>query len=761
MTPEMQAATDDEDDAPLPPPPVRGDSRLQRWVDLITTLLVRSQAASFEELAPEVPDYWVKLREAEAEADPAARERRMQSLKRAFERDKEELRAFGILIESVEDEEGNPGGAYRLRRNDFYLPYLSIALPGKPAGVARRVDRYGYRALRALAFEPDELQAVVDAAACVRALGDPVLAAEASSALCKLAVDLPVDAAAANPAEPRVVLPRTRADAAVFDALSDALVRRKRVSFSYRAMSDGQAQQRDVEPWGLFFTSGHWYLAARDRERDALRNFRLSRITGATVNRQRERSPDYEIPAEFRLREHAQSRHAWELGDGEASTVVVEFRGSSGPAAAAAKLGSEAPGAPGRRSFQVRRPDAFVRWIVSFAGEAVPVEPPELVQAYERELRRTAEVYATPSGSMPTPGAAHAEALDAGPDATTPPRSAGRRRTAAKPDAGTESWHPRGAAAQLRRILHVVPRIADGEEHGLGEIAQRIGTDVDTLRRDLYSLVTRFEEPPGFVEGMQLYIESDRVSARSNHLLRPMRLTVSELCALELGLAVLRGHRTPEEHALLDGARERLRQVAAKLPADPIPDGLRGASLGDTGGTQRLAAVRAALAGGRELRITYRKSGQDEGEARTVCPRALVAANGCFYLVAYRGSSEEGVRVFRMDRVEDAEVLETMAEPAPEFSLDAVLADGRVFHHPAAATMRVRYSPRIARWIAEREGKPLDVDGALELVRPLADEEWALRHLLQYGPDAEVLEPEAMRELMRERIARMLAQAAG
>ena len=61
-------------------------------------------------------------------------------------------------------------------------------------------------------------------------------------------------------------------------------------------------------------------------------------------------------------------------------------------------------------------------------------------------------------------------------------------------------------------------------------------------------------------------------------------------------------------------------------------------------------------------------------------------------------------------------------------------------------TMTVRYSPRVARWMAEREEATLAADGSLTIAHPLADDAWAVRHVLQYGPDAEVLEPASIRE---------------
>jgi predicted DNA-binding transcriptional regulator YafY len=45
---------------------------------------------------------------------------------------------------------------------------------------------------------------------------------------------------------------------------------------------------------------------------------------------------------------------------------------------------------------------------------------------------------------------------------------------------------------------------------------------------------------------------------------------------------------------------------------------------------------------------------------------------------------------------------------------------------------------------------------------PLADPEWGMRHVLQYGDEAEVLEPASLRARLRERLAAIAAgQAAG
>jgi predicted DNA-binding transcriptional regulator YafY len=381
------------------------EQKLQRWVDLLAALLIRHRHAPFDELAKDVPAY-----------DLANGQR--ESVLRTFERDKDELRRFGVPIDTVKDADGNTLG-YRLERKAFYLPYLMLAGQERAAHAPRKVDHEGYRSLETLAFEPDELDAIIEAAARVRALGDPILAGEAEAAIRKLALDLPLgavldDAVAgaavverllASPApaafvrrmqriEPTIVPPRRIPDPTVFDRLSDALGRRKVVTFDYYSMERGERSRRAVEPYGLFFVSAHWYLAGRDVGQDALRNFRLSRVSRVEVNTKKSQTHDYELPSDFSLREHAKAREPWEIGDGDATPAIVEFIATTGATRAALALGRPVEGSSSRRQFDVRRLDSFARWVLSFGGDARPIDPPELRSECERIAAETLARYA-------------------------------------------------------------------------------------------------------------------------------------------------------------------------------------------------------------------------------------------------------------------------------------------------------------------------------------------------------------------------------
>jgi proteasome accessory factor C len=309
-------------------------------------------------------------------------------------------------------------------------------------------------------------------------------------------------------------------------------------------------------------------------------------------------------------------------------------------------------------------------------------------------------------------------------------------------------------ADKLRRILLLIPRLSDDKPHDINEVADILGVDRATLLADIRSLAHRFDDPGGFVEALNITIEEQRVSVRTSHFLRPMRFTAGELAALELGLALLRGLRPLEEQSLIERARERLQGALAHVKDAPPMPTLRAATLGELTPElrERREVLRLAARDRHKARISYRKAEAPASAARVICPFGWVLSRGSWYLVAHCEASD-GLRVFRLDRITDAVRLEeTFAAPDGD-PLTSVVRDGHVFHtEDPVATVTIRYSPAVARWIAEREGVALAEDGSLTREYPLADPDWAVRHVLQYGPEAEVLAPAAVREAVVGRL---------
>ena len=348
-------------------------TKLQRWIDLVAALLTRHGAVTLEELRDLVPAF--------------GKSGSKIALRRMFERDKDELRALGIPIEihPLEDTTG-----YRLKPAEFYLPYLATVVDGKRRA-PRHVDRDGYKALQTLDFDPDEVAALRSGWERLRILGQAELFADGERGLRKLALDLP-EVSGMERGERRRS-PRDGGDP--FRPLMDALSHRRAVTFDYHAIGGDTHTTRTVRPYGLFFLSAHWYLAAVEEGDGAARvkNFRVSRIAKLVTAGTSQAKAHYSIPKSFSLADHARDRKPWELGDTEAIAVEVAFTGTDGATLAAARLGAEVPKYPERRRFSVRRQDAFVRWLLSFVGEARPLSPPPLVQVWKEELALVAALY--------------------------------------------------------------------------------------------------------------------------------------------------------------------------------------------------------------------------------------------------------------------------------------------------------------------------------------------------------------------------------
>lgn len=313
------------------------------------------------------------------------------------------------------------------------------------------------------------------------------------------------------------------------------------------------------------------------------------------------------------------------------------------------------------------------------------------------------------------------------------------------------------AATQLRRLLHLIPELADDAEHSIVDVARLAGTTPKAVLADLNALVERYDVPAGWVDSVSIFVDGENVCVRSNHFLRPMRLSMAELCALELGLVMAWRESRAEARRTIDGALDRLRAAIAKLPANDRQEGLRSASVAEQGAPGPLAIARAAVRASRKIRITYRAGGAEVARVRVVCPYGVALASGAWYVIGVSDGGE-GLRFFRVDRMEGAEELPERFERPTNLSVAELLPEGRAFGSDDAAVMTVRYSPRVARWVAEREGLEPAADGSLTLEHPVADEEWALRHVLQYGADAEIVAPATLRASL---LARLEAMAAG
>jgi proteasome accessory factor C len=311
------------------------------------------------------------------------------------------------------------------------------------------------------------------------------------------------------------------------------------------------------------------------------------------------------------------------------------------------------------------------------------------------------------------------------------------------------------AADRFRRLMALLPRCSDAEELSLTALSQELATTPRELLADLAAVTERENDPPGFLDPVTVLVAGDRLTVRSTHFHRPMRLSAAELCALELGLAVLEREAHGDEARACAALRDKLTRCITTLPQDRVYQGIRDGAFTASHEIDVLSQVRAALRRRVVLVFDYQPAHAPMAESRTLRPYQLIFSRGRWYVAGWCETAG-GLRLFRTDRITRIVLTTRPVVVPPDFDPTDLIHNGHPFvTAEVGATFTVRYSPTIARWIAERDGGPVEPDGGAVRTMPLADREWALRHVLQYGPDAVVVSPEDLRRDLVERVGAM------
>lgn len=301
-----------------------------------------------------------------------------------------------------------------------------------------------------------------------------------------------------------------------------------------------------------------------------------------------------------------------------------------------------------------------------------------------------------------------------------------------------------GVAERLPRLLALVPYLLARPGAPIDEVAADFDVTPRQVRRDLELLWMC--GLPGYGPGdlIDLSFEGDTVTvAFDAGMRRPLRLTGAEATALVVALRALAD--TP---GVADGGavRRALAKIeAAAGQADGVVVGLSARE------ESASAGVRDGLERRRALRIRYYTASRDTVGERTVDPMRLLLVEGRSYLEAWCRSAE-GVRLFRLDRIEHVATLDEPAAPPPHAHPTDV-SSGLFRPDPAQQVAVLTLAPD-ARWVAEYY--PVDElterEGATATVRMrYADTGWMVRLVLGLGADVIVQEPAELATVVAER----------
>ncbi len=310
------------------------------------------------------------------------------------------------------------------------------------------------------------------------------------------------------------------------------------------------------------------------------------------------------------------------------------------------------------------------------------------------------------------------------------------------------------------RILTLVPFLHARGSVEVEQAAELLGVSREQVLSDLRVLFM-CGLPGGYPDDL-IDVDIDTLEGEgvirvtnADYLARPLRLTPTEASAMIVAVRALRGSAGADTRPIVDRVLGKLEGAAASAAAPVHVEPDEGQDAAEALLARRLAEAARA---GRQVRLTYWTPARDEVSERVVDPHAVVGREGHSYLDAFCHSAE-APRLFRLDRVGAAEVLDSaVATPAPA---PRDLAPGLLAASTGATRVTLRLAPPAA-WVAdyypveEARDDPDGPDGTLLVAVPVADPRWLTRLLLRVAPHAQVVAPQAYGEAARAEAARAL-----
>lgn len=311
----------------------------------------------------------------------------------------------------------------------------------------------------------------------------------------------------------------------------------------------------------------------------------------------------------------------------------------------------------------------------------------------------------------------------------------------------------------LERI-YALHRLLYGRRTALAmqDMQEELGCSRSTLKRDLRFLRDFLQAPLEYdPEG-----EGYRYTSDAGMFELPGTwFSGAELAALLTLEEVLQRHPLGILAQVLQPARDKLEKLLEHRGIG-LPDWrsrlrILGAAARDPG--LHFAAVAEALVERRRLRIEYHARSTDRMDppGRAVSPQRLILYRDNWYLDAWCHVRRE-LRIFSLDRIVAAEVLSQAAKEVPEQQLNHVLATSYgIFAGPPTEVAVLRFSAHAARWVgdelwhSEQEDQRHE-DGALTRSVPYHRSTELVMDILRWGPEVEVLAPESLRNVVRERL---------
>ena len=525
-----------------------------------------------------------------------------------------------------------------------------------------------------------------------------------------------------------------------------AIYRRKRIEFEYYTMQTGTTEQRQVDPYHLFYESGQFYLVGYSRERDAVRVFRLSRIRGK-VGYATKSEHDFQRPDDFNPREYA-NRISWQLGTGlgtaeiQISDRIAWFVERHFSTYGELEQSNEEDlehkeGRTFRTDYAV--PRLLVSWVLGFGEHAQISNPPELVDEASARIRKIIELHSEDLPVVVPTAKQRAEAKQL--QEETREHEESRQKT--RSDVGVR---PERFARLVTLALILIQAGRKGERLELTALCDQLKLSEQELREDINVLnVVNFGGGTYVIYAEILRSNEIEVDLEpySDTFDRPARLLPIEAKALVAAIDLIGSHLPM---GTLDSAREK---IVTALGQDPVDEGLQITSAG-ADDPELAQVIAGAIADRHVLELEYYAPNEDRFSTRTVEPYGLINSREGWYVASWDRDRDD-TRHFRLDRIKNVQVLDEVYKPRedlnPVADIEGWPSTGEV---EGSRTALVWISPDQARWASEEQTTVAEfADGSIIVEWTFKGDQYLVKEILKEAGDAAVLEPADVREKIR------------
>lgn len=318
---------------------------------------------------------------------------------------------------------------------------------------------------------------------------------------------------------------------------------------------------------------------------------------------------------------------------------------------------------------------------------------------------------------------------------------------------------------QLERIMEIDRRIRNGKF----PTAAQLSSDLEVSRRVIFNdrnfMIHRLGAPIAYdrVRGGWYYRDE-------SWILPGIIMTEADLLAFFLSIEVSRRYLGTSMEQLLYSAVEKLSQsisgtISVKLDTLRSIYSFTGSTL-LASNEKVLLDLHQAISTSTRVWMRYYTASRDEHTQRVVHPYHLSNIRGDWYLLAFDELRQE-IRNFAIGRIEEWKLLDDKFKRDPHFSPADFLSSA--FNAERGAETEdivIRFAPEAARYVRERQWHETqqieeEAGGGLLLKFRTSGLGEVKRWVLQYGANAEVLAPDALRKDCRDEVNKLHSLYAG